>query len=111
MDLKEPVKVVQGYNIDSNGEYGVVRRFSHVPTRVDKSSIVSQGKLENKPYLFSCDSIVSEVAVVPNNSELTINDQFMVIANISIWLETFMQKLRTFNARDQPRRRRPTNNK
>ena len=111
LDLKVPLKVVQGYNIDSDGQYAVVRRFSDVPTRVRKSTIVSKGQLENKLYLFSCDSIVSEVAVVPDISELTINDRFMVIENRSVWLDKFMQKLRTFKARDQPRRRRPTNNK
>ena len=96
---------VRGYEVDQNGLYAVVRRFKHAPKEFEGNNIsfVRYGELEEGFYLLSCNSIYSEVCVVPDYSIEEINPcrdeyrissnpkQFFVIGNQSLWLSSFKE--------------------
>ena len=94
-NLKNLESTVQTYSINSRGAYAVVRRFESEPKRVlnSTSTIVLQGKLMKELYLFACDSITSEVAVVQNLTTPPTDDQFFVIENRNSWLQSFCTKI------------------
>ena len=94
---------VRGYEVDQNGLYAVVRRFKHAPKSFEgtKISFVCSGELDKGFYLLSCNSIYSDVCVVPDYSleerylgenEYRISDtpkNFFVVGNQNSWLSSF----------------------
>eukprot|EP00957_Ditylum_brightwellii_P157840 12014215-Ditylum_brightwellii.AAC.1 len=56
--------MVQEYKVGTEGIYAVVRRFEEQPAP-SMSIFVQHGTLINKLYLFSVETILSDVAVVP----------------------------------------------
>ena len=104
--LISPTGFVSGYPVDSPGLYAVVRRFrnSPVPSKKNNSNLTSRfvtmGSLAERLYLFSCDCIVSEVAVVPDftkrcavKKNYDVGKNWFVVSNRNYWLDWFHQKI------------------
>jgi len=93
-DLSIPYGTVSGFYIDSPGTYCIVRRFETTPTTGRYSQFTRSGKLKSDLYLFSTESILSEVAVIPDvmcNGGL--DESFFVIANRDSWLTKFYNSM------------------
>ena len=100
--LKDDVmQTVRGYVIDQNGLYAVVRRFKNTPRPLSEMSIISTGEIEEGFYLLPCNSIYSEICVVPDYSTEEFDgnmhqicetpNRFFVVGNQSQWLSSFRQ--------------------
>ena len=87
--LKESLNEVRGYEVNSVGSYAVVQRFKGPPQQVGPSTIVKEGSLMEGLYLFSCDSILSELTVVPHITGDQRHRKHFVIANRTAWLDSF----------------------
>ena len=94
-ELKQAISNVEGYVIDTPGAYAIVRRFHDEPKSLTNpsSGIVQEGTLMNKLFLFPCDSILSDIAVLPNITTIESSDRFLVIANRHFWLELFQKRI------------------
>lgn len=90
-----PERLVSGYPVNHTGQYAIVRRFSSAPTPHRWSKFVSTGNLLEDLFLFHCDMIEKEVAVVKNFSQ-TAEDSFFVIRNRNEWLTPFFEKMKSF---------------
>ena len=97
---------IGGYLIDTPGNYAIVRRFEKAPKTIPQSSFVQSGQLLQGLFLVDCDSIHSEIAVVPeiwnigNQDETNVQQQstcdgrFFVVQNRTYWLEMFMKEMK-----------------
>ena len=89
-----------GYPVRTNSQYAIVRKFTTEAKRRignDKTKIVWTGKIDNQLYLFPCDSINREIAVVQNTSIHGASENFFVIRNRNDWLYNFQSQI--FNMR------------
>ena len=99
----EEIHQVRGYEVDQNGLYAVVRRFKDAPKTLDgnDSFFIQHGEVETGFYLLHCNSIYSDVCVVPDfgiqdkdppKDDYQINSnskQFFVVGNQFSWLSSF----------------------
>ena len=93
------LQTVRGYVIDQNGLYAVVRKFKSTPRLLSERSIVSTGIIEDGLLLLPCNSIYSEVCVVPDYTANEVYQnmyqisesprRFFVVGNQSHWLSYF----------------------
>eukprot|EP00536_Pseudo-nitzschia_multiseries_P013417 jgi/Psemu1/35201/gm1.35201_g len=92
-NLKEPYSFVSEYQIANKGIYAVVTKFKSTPTPT-ALSFVTRGELDkNSLFLFHVDSILSDVAVVPQlNAMGTLQtNSYLVVSNQRAWLDEFHQ--------------------
>ena len=85
-----------GYPVRSNSQYAIVRKFKTEAKKRhanDKTNIVWTGKIDDKLYLYPCDSINREIAVVQNTSINGSSDNFFVIRNRNDWLCNFQRQI------------------
>ena len=94
-ELKEANSSVEGYRIDTAGPHAIVRRFFDEPKPLTNpsSGIVKEGKVMNRLFLFPCESILSDIAVLPNIMSVESSDRFLVIENRHFWLELFRKRI------------------
>ena len=122
-DVKEN-QDVNGYGVepinDTNlCQFAVVRKFKQAPQHIKRgtgrqaavfSNFIMCGELEPKLYLFPCEAIQEEVAVVPNfhsrctddSRYTTSTNKFFLVRGRRYWLEWFNQKIQEFAKRIQP---------
>ena len=65
-DDQEPTSDYRTYRIDVPTQYAIVRKFKNKPTRMEFSSFLRWGELDDGFYIFPCDAISSPCCVVPN---------------------------------------------
>ena len=95
-ELKPGVQYVDGYPMTPFTSYAVVRRFALPPTRIEASRFVKSGTLKKDLYVFDCNTILSEVAVVHNpNSNSRTDNEFFVVGNKIEWLRIFQNKIKS----------------
>ena len=93
--VKAGKHLVNMYPVVDNGCYAVVRRFIETPKPVRYSNFIERGTVSKELYLFHCDAIVSEVAVVHNRHESSREDNhFFVVKNRPEWLNIFCHKMK-----------------
>eukprot|EP00536_Pseudo-nitzschia_multiseries_P008246 jgi/Psemu1/20026/gm1.20026_g len=63
-DLKEPMSLVNGYPVASEGIYAVIRKFT-TPAKPTSSHFKTKGTLDDGLFLFNTDTMLSDIAVVP----------------------------------------------
>ena len=81
---------VRSYPVTENSNYAVVRRMESPPSAIRGSKYVKLGFLANDLYLFDCETIKSEIAVVhDDNSDNDVHNRFMVVSNRINWLKCF----------------------
>ena len=88
-----------GYPVRSNNQYAIVRKFKTEAKKRhanDKTNIVWTGKIDHKLYLYPCDSINREIAVVQNTSTNGSSDNFFVIRNRNDWLCNFQSQIHNY---------------
>ena len=117
--LKDSVvpPVVEGHELKANSKCAVVQPFVSPPTTLcagidadtEYTSFVKWGILKEKLYLFNCDMITSEVAVVRNEpSKLESNHKvhpksgWLVVSNRASWLELFRNYILSFKEPNPP---------
>ena len=89
-DLRPGKQYVKGYDVPNNGNYAVVRKLEEPASNIEGSYFVKSGRLSKHLYLVECDTIHSEVAVVPNPDRHSVaNNKVFVISNRSEWLTYF----------------------
>ena len=67
------------------------------PSDIRGSKFVKSGFLENNLYLFDCETIKSEIAVVhDDNSDNDVHNRFLVVSNRLHWLKSFDELIDTF---------------
>ena len=54
---------------------------------------MKEGKLVNRLFLFSCESILSDIAVLPNIMSVESSDRFLVIEIRHFWLVLFRKRI------------------
>ena len=89
---------VSGFEVQRDGLYAVVRRFLFTNSVSSKrcprencfNGLVIEGKLHDKLYLFDCNTIDSEAAVVRNFGT---TDRFFVLSNRGEWLVNFRETM------------------
>jgi hypothetical protein len=122
-DLKEN-QDVNGYGVEAVNDknlcqFAVVRKFKQAPQQIKRgtgrrttafSNFVMCGELESKLYLFSCEAIHEEAAVVPNfhsrctrdSKYTTSTNRFFLVCGRRYWLEWFHKKIQEFANRIEP---------
>ena len=113
LETVKPNQSVQNYDVCDSGLYAVVRRFRKEPSSNYSglhSNFVKKGNLDNKLFLFPCESILGEVAVVPDLAtrsqfgQLTTSASgasFFVVRNREYWLEWFQGKINNIHDDDR----------
>ena len=80
--LKQGNHFINKYAIEDDNSYAVVRKFKSPPVPIPGSNFVLLGELSESLYVFDCDTIESEIAVVHNpNSKSNSDNNFFVIKN------------------------------
>ena len=88
-----------GYPVRTNGQYAVVRKFKSAAettssNKNEPTNIVWSGSIDNKLYLYPCDSINREIAVVQNTDIAgKTSDKFFVVRNRNDWLYHFQNQI------------------
>ena len=105
LETVKPNQTLENYDVSDPGLYAVVRRFKKEATSEYtglRSNFIQKGYLDNKLFLFPCESILGEVAVVPDiatrsdGGELTTSSSgasFLVVRNREYWLDWFQGKI------------------
>lgn len=96
---------VSGFELVHDGYYAVARCFvsaDPIPSKRDKGkkhhhALVKLGELRNKLYLFDCNAIESEAAVVRNHGS---PDQYFVLGNREQWLFNFRETMASLEKKD-----------
>ena len=98
-ELNNGPNMVQGYDIQTPGNYAVVRRMESETEVIPHCNFVRRGRLMGGLFLYDTEAIVSEIAVVPDLEE---NGQpgldFLTITNRSGWLDYFGKKNKSMDA-------------
>lgn len=109
----KPNQILQNYDVCDSGLYAVVRRFKKEATSKYPglhSNFIQKGSLDNILFLFPCESILGEVAVVPDfatrkhSGELATSPSgasFFVVRNKEYWLEWFEGKINDIDDDDE----------
>ena len=90
-NLKQPYSFVSEYEIADEGIYAVVTKFKSTPLPT-ASSFVTRGEVDdNSLFLFHVDSILSDVAVVPELDAIGTlqSNSYLVVSNRRAWLDEF----------------------
>ena len=91
-NLKAGTHSIGRYPIQENGIYAIVRKFISPPKTLRYSKFIEMGTASEQLYLFHCEFIVSEAAVVHNHRESSACDnEFFVVKNRSQWLNIFTE--------------------
>ena len=94
--LKPGNHFINQYHIEDGSCYAVVRKFESTPEPIPCSNFVLSGTLSDSLYVFDCETIESEIAVVHNpNCESDTDNNFFVVKNRIAWLESFNQKMKS----------------
>ena len=97
-------KRVQNFRVNSPGYYAVVRRLKFPMKEPEEmfqyklnapSSFVWECEVHDRLYLFKCDEICEEVAVIPNIGSANQAKHF-VLGNRGHWLDSFRQRMSAF---------------
>ena len=83
---------VRGFELKDKGLYAVVQAFLDRDCGTQVNAFVKKGVLRSGLYLFPCNSIHGEVAVVPNKG----TNEYFVLANRNEWLESFRERMLKF---------------
>ena len=85
---------VQQCPVTENANHAVVRRMVSPPHQKCKSKIVNHGNLSDQLFLFDCETMMVEVAIVQESMDKKDNDKsFMVVANRQKWLNWFEKEI------------------
>ena len=82
------------------GPHAVVRSFQEEPKDFPPSILVKRGVLADDYYVYPCTSISGPVAVVQNQTESELENEFFVVSNKDDWLVKFHEKLETGDETD-----------
>jgi len=80
---------INSFVVDGDGLYVIVRKFKVPAIKHPYSTIVTEGELDDKLYLFPIDAIEHPLAVVKNRGE---GNKYFVVGNRSSWLKAFIEK-------------------
>ena len=98
-DLKNGSNIVQGYEIQSPGSYAIVRRMTTAPKNIPDCNFVTRGRLMDDLFLYETDTIISDIAVVPDlDEDGRPGLDFLAITNRTGWLDYFRRKNRSMNS-------------
>ena len=98
-------KSVPPFVVDAEGLHAVVRcleRENTLPRSEStgaKHAFVTESGLKKGFYLFHCDNIFSEVAVVANKGK---NGSYLTLSNRDEWLQIFLKRMRALERKSLP---------
>ena len=106
LERVKPNRRVRNFPVHGSGLFAVVRRFKEEPLDTYEglhSHFIRKGTLDNRMFLFDCETILEDVAVVPDfhtrpegNQPYTLSQtgaNFFVVANKHDWLEWFQNQM------------------
>ena len=79
--------------LDGAGPYAVVRSFKEDAKPAKPSKLVRRGCVDDKHFVYSCAAICGTVAVVKNENNDEMENEFFVVSNSNDWLDMFHEIL------------------